>query len=267
MLRKIIPLILVCFLVSCIPNKQIVYLQDGEIVANEDLLYAITYNEYVLQKGDILNIEITSVDPSIAEIFKSSTTGNAAGQLAQNGADLNYLTGFLINENGDIDLPLIGNLQLAGFTLQKSKIEIAREVKKYINEPYIVVRLGGIRFSALGEFNNPGRYSILQSKVTIFEAIADAGDLSILANRKELLLIRKNENGLSTHRIDLTQRELLSSPFYYIQPNDMLYVEPLPVRQLGGGVGVTGFETFTTALSIISSALVLIISINNLNGQ
>jgi polysaccharide export outer membrane protein len=264
MSRKIIPFIVVCFLVSCIPNKKIVYLQDAEIVANEDLLYAITYNEYVLQKGDILNIEIKSVDPSIAEIFKPSSSGSNAGQLAANGADLNYLTGFLINENGDIELPLIGNLQLAGFTLQRSKIEIAREVKKYINEPYIVVRLGGIRYAALGEFKRPGRYSILQSKATIFEAIANAGDLTDLANRTGFILIRKYAEGQRVHRVDLTNKKLLSSAFYYIQPNDQLYAEPLPVRQLGGGVGVTGFQSFTTALSIISSALLIIISLNRL---
>ncbi|MFT7033698.1 MAG: polysaccharide export outer membrane protein [Cyclobacteriaceae bacterium] len=264
MTRILIASILISLLFSCIPNKKIVYLQDGEIVANKDSLYTITYNEYVLQKGDILNIEITSVDPSIAEIFRSSSAGNAAGQLAQNGADLNYLTGFLINENGDIDLPLIGNLQLAGFTLQKSKIEIAREVRKYVNEPYIVVRLGGIRYAALGEFRRPGRFSILQSKATIFEAIANAGDLTDLANRKEFLLIRKYPDGQRIHRVDLTSKQLLLSPFYYIQPNDQLYAEPLPVRQLGGGVGVTGFQTFTTTLSIISSALLIIISLNRL---
>jgi polysaccharide export outer membrane protein len=209
-------------------------------------------------------MEIRSVDPSVAEIFKPTGGSNTAGQLAANGADLNYLTGFLINENGDIDLPLIGHLQLAGFTLEESKKQVEYEVKKYINEPYIVVRLGGIRYAAFGEFRRPGRFSILQSKATIFEAIANAGDLTEIANRKKILLQRKYTDGLKTHRIDLTSKGLILSPFLYIQPNAQFYAEPLPVRQLGGGVGVTGFQTFTTALCIIPSALLIILSLNRI---
>ena len=230
-------------------------------------MYQIAYTDYILQKGDIINIEISSVDPTIDQIFTSENVSNAGAQMAINGGDLNYLTGFLINENGDIELPLIGKIQVINKNIEEATKIISNEVGRYINDPYVVVRLGGIRFSALGELNVPGRYSILQSNATIFEAIATAGDLTELANRKKILLIRKTPDGYLTHNIDLTERSLLSSPYYFIQPNDQIYVEPLPVRQLGGGVGVTGFETFTTALSIISSALVLIISINNLNGQ
>lgn len=249
---------------SCIPNKKVIYLQNQEVgkMANDSLIQT-AYSEYRLQTGDILSIEVRSSNPSIVQLFQSPSAGNSAN-LANGAADVNYLSGFKLNENGDIELPLVGFLKVDGLTLPESKVLIETEIKKYITDAYLIVRLGGIRYTALGEFNSPGRFSILQSKVTIFEAIANAGDLTVLANRKNALLIRQYPDGLRTHAIDLTERSLITSPFYYIQPNDQLYLEPLKERQYGAGVGVTGFQTFLSVISAISSALLIAISIDRL---
>lgn len=238
-----------------------IYLQPNDSTSSEDS-FNMNYKEYVLQKDDIINLEVRSIDPSITQIFNQS--GSVAPQIGANGGDLNYLTGFQINNNGDIELPLIGFIQIAGKTLQEAKIALDIEIGKYINNPYIVVRLGGIRFSAFGEFRRPGRYSILQSRATIFEAIATAGDLTEIANRSEILIVRQDNGKINTYNIDLTDRNLLESDFYFIQPNDQIYIEPLAVRQIGGGVGVTGLQTFTTALSVLSSVLLVIISLNRI---
>jgi polysaccharide export outer membrane protein len=104
----------------------------------------------------------------------------------------------------------------------------------------------------------------LQSHVTIFEAIANAGDLTIIANREKALLIRQYPGGSKVHEIDLTNKQIMNSPYYFIQPNDQLYLEPLPVRQFGGNLGVTGFQTFNGVLSALSSILLIYITINRL---
>lgn len=255
----------ILLLVSCIPNKKVLYLQSQEAKQLPfDSLIEVSYPEYQLQVGDILNIEVKSSDPSITAIFQGSGNSGNMGNLAQGGADVNYLTGFPLNEAGYIELPLVGSLYLQGKTVEHSKDIIQDAIKQYILDAYVRVRLGGIRYTALGEFNRPGRYSILQSQVTIFEAIANAGDLSILADRQNALIIRQYPEGARIHQVNLTERELMVSEFYYIRPNDQIYLQPLPVRQFGGNLGVTGFQTLTGILSAVSSVLLVIVSLNRL---
>ncbi len=250
---------------SCVPNKKVVYLQDLEQGSVPfDSVFVDDPGEYQLQIGDIINIEVRSSDPTVAEIFRPISGANNAGQLAMNAADINYLTGFTLDKNGQIELPLVGYVSLDGKTLKEAKETIEEEVKKYILDAFVSVRFGGIRYSALGEFNRPGRYSVLQTQLTIFEAIANAGDLTVVANRAEAIIIRQYPEGPRLHRVDLTDRNLVKSPFYYIQPNDQLYVEPLKVREIGGGVGVTGFQTFAQTLSVVSSVLLIIVSVSRL---
>jgi polysaccharide export outer membrane protein len=143
-------------------------------------------------------------------------------------------------------------------------MKIETEIRRYITDAYLVVRLGGIRYTALGEFNNPGRFSILQSEVTIFEAIATAGDLTVLANRENARLIRQYPDGLRTHTIDLTDKNIMTSHFYFVQPNDQFYLEPLKQRQYGSDVGITGFQTVLGILSAISSVILMGITIDKL---
>jgi len=263
---RFLPLLfLLLLLYSCIPNKKVVYLQPNpEEQTMLDTLLKPTYPDYKLQVGDILNVDVKSSDPEITLIFKPSGVLNNQAMLANNAADVNYLNGYPIDVNGDLDLPLVGKIHLEGLTILQSSELIEEEIKKYITDAYVVVRLGGIRYTALGEFNRPGRYAILQSQVTIFEAIANAGDLTVLANRKKALIIRRYADGTKLYEVDLTDRNLFKTPFYYLRPNDQLYLEPLPVRTFGAGVGVTGFQTFTAVLSAVSSALLLVVSLNKL---
>lgn len=257
------PLILLLLFSACIPNKKVIYLQDKSEGALLDTLLKPIYPDYQLQVGDILNIDVKSSDPTIALIFNPSSLASNQAMLANNAADVNYLNGYPINTQGTLELPLVGKLELAGLTLKEAKELVEQEVKNYITDAYIQVRLGGIRYSALGEFNRPGRYAILQSQVTIFEAIANAGDLTVLANRQKALIIRQYQGGAKLHELDLTDRGIFNSEFYYLRPNDQIYLEPLPVRQFGSGVGVTGFQTVTTLLSAISSALLIVVSLNS----
>ena len=248
---------------SCVSNKKVLYMQDPMAQIPTDSLLQNPYNEYHLREGDILSIEVRSSDPTITEIFRSEAAAmNNPAMLANSASDINYLSGFPVNPNGDLELPLVGIVHVQGATVEEAKNRIQTEITRYIKDPYVIVRLGGIRYSTLGEFNRPGRYSVLQSQLTIFEAISNAGDLTLLANRNEVLLIRQYENGQKIHTVDLTTRSLVYSPFYYIQPNDQLYVPPLKIRELG--TGVTGIPTIITFLSAVSSIVLIIVSVNRL---
>ena len=133
-------------------------------------------------------------------------------------------------------------------------------MKKFMNEGeyFVRVRLGGVRFSALGEFNRSGKYTILQNRVTILEAIAFAGDLNRVAKRDEILLVRQYPDGSQIHKINLLDRELLGSEFYFVRPNDMIYALPMKVREIGAGNTLVETLTLVTT-SITAIALILTI--------
>lgn len=258
-----------CFLAvtfySCVPNEKIIYLQnqagnkeipDGEIIAYE-------MPEYRLQYNDIIDVNIKTVEDLLRDGFsvlgQSPPQNNAMGQVAQSGGDIYYMNGYNIDKNGNIRLPLIGELFVRDKTIDEARIIIEDKVKSLVKtEIFVTVKLGGIRYSALGEFRKPGKYVVLQDRMTIFEAIAHAGDLTSVAERKELVLIRQHPEGTEIHKIDLTDRSIVQSPFYFIQPNDQLYAEPLKVRELGSG------ENATQSLALIISSISAIVLVLNL---
>jgi polysaccharide export outer membrane protein len=153
---------------------------------------------------------------------------------------------------------LIGKLRLEGLKTEEAKILIEQKVESFVKrgEYFVRVRLGGIRYSALGEFNSSGKYTILQNRVTIFEAIANAGDLNTVAKRDEILLIRQYPEGTKLHRLNLNDRHLIGSPFYFIQPNDQIYVEPMKVREVGAGENAA--QSLLLITSILTTALLVV---------
>ena len=146
-----------------------------------------------------------------------------------------------------------------------AKIIVEKEVEKYIlqGEFFVRVRLGGIRFSALGEFNKSGKYTILQNRVTIFEAIAFAGDLNRTAKRDEIILVRQYPDGSQIHKINLLDQKLLGSEYFFLKPNDMIYAEPMKVREIGAGN--TLVETLTLLTSSITSVVLILTLIQGNN--
>ena len=243
---------------SCVPKKKMVYLQQTE--SNTDTTFNYKQIDYKLQVNDIIDVKIVSLDEEVNKLFNSSTGTGSVGQTANLG-DLYYISGYTINDSGNVDLPIIGEVNVLNKTLDEAKAEIDKHVLKYFSKYYLIVKLGGIRFSALGEFNQPGKYIVLQNQATILEAIALAGDLTVVASRGDVKIIRQYPEGTQIHTIDLLDRNLIRTPYYFIQPNDVIYVEPLKVKSWG--VGVNGAQSTALILSLISSTLLIIVSFNN----
>ena len=242
-----------------------VYLQaqaEGDTTA----VFNYQRSEYRLQTNDILDVQIRSMNPEANEIFGSGSGWNQQMAQAgvQSGGDLYYMTGYSINDSGYLDLPVIGLVNVLGQTVPEAKLTIQTKVEEYFSKYFLTVKLGGIRFSALGEFNGPGKYVILQNQATIFEAIALAGDLNMVAQRDQVSLIRQYPDGTRIHRLNLLDQSIIDSPYYFIQPNDVIYVEPM--RQKSFGIGVTGAQTITTIISVVSTSLALILAIQGLNN-
>ena len=249
---------------SCVPVKKMIYLQSEEDITEKVFKYQ--KEEYKLQVNDILDVQIRSTNEEANKLFSIQ---NGQGQQAvqagvQNGGDLYYMTGFTVNANGAIEMPYIGEVKVKGKTLEQAKGAIDIQVARFFKTYFLQVKLGGIRYSTLGEFNTRGKLVILQNQATIYEAIAAAGDLSPLAKRDEIRLIRQYPEGTKIHTINLLDQSIIGSPYYFIQPNDVLYAEPLP--QKAYGFGVTGAQTITTLVSALSSSLALYLTVISL-GQ
>jgi len=247
--------LLAVFASSCVSNKKIVYLQnlEGQEPIAEDSLINYSFTEYRLQYNDIIDVKIQTSDQSMNNLFniQNDRSTNMGAGISSSGGDVYYMTGYTVDKEGNIELPLVGKVNIKNKTLEEAKDTIAQELKKYfVSEDYFIrVKLGGIRYSALGEFGRPGKFVVLQDRMTIFEAIAHAGDLNVVAKRDQLLLIRQYPEGTKLHRINLNDRHLVQSPFYFIQPNDQLYVEPMRVRELGSG------QNFSQSLSLIVTSI------------
>ena len=265
MTNRLLALIAISFLLattSCVPTKKMIYLQAEEGQNTETFKY--DRQEYKLQVNDILDVKISSLNPDVNAIFNASSmaTMQVAQATAQKGGDLYYMTGYSISDEGEIDIPFVGKVNVLGKSLGEAYTAIDGKVGGLFNNYHLQVKLGGIRFSAIGEFNGPGKQVVMQNQATIFEAIALSGDLNQVARRDEIKLIRQYPDGTKIHTINLLDQSIIGSPFYFIQPNDVLYAEPLP--QKSWGVGITGAQTLSTIVSTLSTSLALTLSIISL---
>ena len=261
-IKSILCLAALGWLVSaCVPTKEMIYLQPAEGTSIE--VFSYDREEYKLQVNDILDVQIKSMNQEVNQLFGSGNLMNQNMQAgAQSGGDLYYMTGYTVDEQGLVELPYLGSVKVQGLSLEEAKAAIDNKVATLFKSYYLQVKLGGIRYSALGEFRNPGKKVILQNQATIFEAIAACGDLTQVAKRDVVKLIRQYPDGTRIHTLNLLDQSIIGSPYYFIQPNDVIYAEPLP--QKAWGIGVTGAQTFTTIISTLSTSLALTLSIISL---
>ncbi len=256
--KKIFPILilgLLLALASCVPNKKIIYLQD----VNEtlDTLYPVQPNNYLLQKGDVIGIDVklATDNPLLQNLFQPVQNSGANASI-QSAGDFYYLTGFVLDDSGYVNLPIIGKIKLDEQNIFEANNTVQASFNEYLTDVYVVVRFGGMRYSVLGEVKRPGKFLVLQNRMTIFEALSNAGDLTELAKRDAITIMRQYPDGTRIHKLNLLDERVISSPYYYIQPNDIIYVEPLPIRALG--TGTTGFQSLVSVLSILSSTIIIV---------
>lgn len=256
---------------GCISNKRVIYMQDlpdSEPVSQMGGLINSNVEEYLLQYNDVVDITIKTSDPLLNQMFdiNSAGAGNMSGRMMGGGiltgGDIFYLTGYTLNDDGIVELPVLGEMKLVGMNTEQAKTVIENELSKFVKDDdyFVRVRLGGIRYSALGEFTRPGKYTLLQNRVTIFEAIANAGDLTVVAKRDNIMLIRQYPDGSKVHRINLNHKNIMNSEFYFLRPNDMIYAEPMKVREIG--TGVTLLQTTQLLISLVTVVLLVYTTTN-----
>ncbi len=218
----IILIFTVVFFTSCASKRNILYLQDIETYKHSE---DTTYNNIRIQKNDLLAITVSSTDQRSAIPFNLPVVASSSGSSTLVNSRQELQT-YLVGEDGSIDFPVLGRIVV----FNKSKDEVVNELKqqliKYIKEPIITLRINNFSISVLGEVNNPGSFRINNERITIFEALSLAGDMTVYGKRKEVIVVRE-ENGKKTYaKLDFTTKEILQSPYYYLHQNDVVVVSP-----------------------------------------
>lgn len=248
----IVYLTFLSILSSCITQKNVEYLHSN----NKDIeaFVEASVNEYKLKPNDELYIQISSLDDAAANIF--SNTGQqllSIGTIQPYGASL---LSYTIDKEGYVLLPVIGKLLVMDKTISEVSEMLKESLTNILSQPIVSVKLVNRFVSVLGEVRNPGHFSFSQDKLTVFDAIGYAGDITDFGNRQEVILIR-NENGKNLRiNVNLTESDILASEYYYLRPNDIVYIMPLrkkfwDLRQFPYSIILS---TITTALLIYSIA-------------
>lgn len=223
---QIVIISLFFFLVtSCVSQKEIVYFQtDQEMDGQADILNSHTAK---IQPGDILSVMVSSLSAEASAMFNPYQLMNQGIQRETPQANAPAAAhGYLVDQDGMISLPLIGQLKLGGLTTAEANTLITQKLDKYLQQPTVNLRILNFKVSVLGEVARPSVYTIPNEKITLPEAISLAGDLTIYGKRNNVMLIREVNGKREFARIDLTKRDLFNSPYYYLHTNDVIYVEP-----------------------------------------
>lgn len=250
--KYLIPLIFVFLILSgCARYKNVQIMQD-RFVKSDSLLQSIPVaqaNDIILRPDDNLYINVYGVDMGQIGIFNKQSESQTSNF---NEMTL-YLQGYLINKDGNIDLPVIGKVKMAGYTVRQAREELQKEIDDYIKGAVVDVRLLSYYITMMGEFNRPGTYTFMRREINVMDAIGKAGDIGVFGDRRSVLIIRKNGNQSETMELDLTNAGFYSSPYFWLQPNDIVYVKPLRSKMVS-----VNSTTLTLVLTSLTTLIVLL---------
>lgn len=248
MLKKMILFgLLAIMLGSCASNKKILYLQETAPIGESSLKY-----ENVLQPDDVLLITVTADEPELANPFNLIYL-NARSTEARSGNN-DVLFSYLIDQEGNIEFPVLGKIKLVGLTRTQAEDKIRGLLANQIVNPGVSLRVLNFKISVLGEVQNPGLKAVGGDRITLLEALSLAGDLTVYGKRKNILIIRENEGVKTMAEVDITTTDFINSPYYYLAHNDVVYVKPNKTKVNSSVIG----PNLTVGLSAISLLVTII---------
>ena len=251
---------LLLLLSSCGSVKNVAYLQNSDSIffARSEYLY-----DARIMPKDVLTITVNTVNPEAAAPF-NLTVPTSFNNQTRSTYSQPILQTYLVDNNGRIDYPVLGTLQVGGLSKSECEKLIHDKILPYLNaaeNPVVTVRMSNYKISVLGEVNKPGMFTVSNEKINILEALAQAGDLTIYGVRDKVKLIRENASGKKEIiRINLNDAEIINSPYYYLQQNDIVYVEPNKVKARNSTIGQST-TLWLSGTSILVSLASLIVNI------
>lgn len=258
-MKNLLHLLLLALLMSsCVSHEQLLNFSEGEDFSQlpKDISNIPTLK---IQADDLLSIKVTALDIEAALPFNiDPPTGN---QNLNAGGGMRPLIGYLVNSSGNIDFPILGKIQTAGLTTDELKAYLREQLEPYLKDPVIVVRFLNFRVTVLGEVTNPSTFFLANERVTILDALGQAGDLTPYGNRTNLLVIREQNGQRNFGQLSLHDRHIFESPYFYLQQNDVIYVEPLEEKT---STVRDQTQRILPWLSIITSLTTLVLTLTRL---
>lgn len=230
---------------SCMSYKKIRYIQKPE-TSNDPLKYINERKSKIIQSFDELYINVLSIDEQTAAIFNAQTKNMYGGN------SMNLIS-YLVDERGNITFPFVGEINLMGLTLHEAKDIIEKRLMSYIPNISVTVKFVNNSISVFGEVKREGNFEFSQDKISLFQAVAMAGGLSDFGNRRKVTLVRESNNTIEYHHFDLTQKDIVESPYYYLISGDVIVVEPLRMKAFTyrNVVYADLLSTITTLIAVI----------------
>ena len=246
--------LVVILFASCGSVKNVAYLQNSEDIDFSHSEYL--YDARIMPK-DILTITVNTVNPEASEPFNLLVRPRLSStNTISSGSSGGTLQTYLVDNKGCIEFPVLGTLEVGGLTKSMCEKLIHDKIKPYLNEvenPVVTVRMSNYKISVLGEVNRPGMFTVSNEKINLLEALAQAGDLTIYGVRDKVKLIREDAKGRKEiHTINLNDANIINSPYYYLQQNDIVYVEPNKVKAQNSAVGQTTSLWFSGTSILVS---------------
>jgi polysaccharide export outer membrane protein len=218
----IIPILAILMLSSCGSRKNIVYFQDEPVESDVSMTEP---KQLIYKPDDILTINVAALDPDTVRPFNLSLVAGGSSDVLSARGGLQQQT-YLVDYDGNIQFPVLGTLHIAGLTRTELTAMLTEKISEYVTDPIVNVRLANFTVTILGEVRNPGTFTIQDERITVLEALGLADDLTIFGKRKNVLLVREVDGRKKYAKLDLTTVNVVNSPVYYLQQNDVIYVEP-----------------------------------------
>ena len=241
-------LLLINVLSSCSSTKQATYFSNA---SDTTILTRLDDAETLIQKNDMLSVYISSLNPEASAVFnapnsQATTTSTTTGSASAGG--------YLVNTDGNIQIPILGNIKAAGLTKKQLKADITNSIidKKLLIDPIVTIRHLNYEVTVIGEVSRPTVINVPNEKISLLKALGIAGDITVFGKKDNVMLIREVEGKRRVKRIDLNSNNFLSSPYYYLQPNDIIYVEANKYKVTNANRNQQLLPTILSGLSIIA---------------
>ena len=237
---------LLIFFSSC-SKRNLVYFSD--LPAQSQYSSNIVLNaEPKIQAGDILNIRVNSLSVESNAIFNAGNSNVVNSEV----------NGYMVDKTGFISFPIVGRVKLAGLTTEQARERMSKEIGKYVKEPIVNLRVSNFKVTVIGEVTRPSSFTVPNEKINLLEALGMAGDMTPYGKRENVLIIREKEGSRTMARLNLNNKDVMNSPYFYLQQNDIVYVEPVPQRKAQTNQAVN--TRFISAIVGLTSLATLIIS-------
>ena len=245
----------VLFLASCATPEDFYYLRDAGNEKIADQAIDSTASNPTIAIGDQLSIVLTSASVELNTLINAANFGGTGGGNMAQGGMVSPVFGYLVDANGEIEFPMIGRMKVAGKRMTSIQKDLEAVLVDYVKDPAVAIRRLNFRVTVIGEVARPGIVQIQYDRMNILQALAQAGDLTIFAQRENILLVRETPQGKETVRLSLYDKSLLSSPYYWLQSGDLLYVQPNKTKV---NTNTTFFQVWPTIISSLSIFLVIV---------